>query len=83
MSYDVFYIIGKLLERRCLKWAHIAHWISKTQVMAKRKVGSQIGNLTPDHKKSRINPIYLSAKCVRHTIGKLSTRATTLLQTAS
>jgi len=25
MACDVFYIIGKLLERRCLKWAHIAH----------------------------------------------------------
>ncbi len=24
-------------------------WTSKTQVMVKRKVGSQIGNLTPDH----------------------------------
>jgi hypothetical protein len=23
--YGVLYIIGKLLERRCLKWAHIAH----------------------------------------------------------
>jgi hypothetical protein len=25
MSYGVLYIIGKLLERRCLKWALIAH----------------------------------------------------------
>jgi hypothetical protein len=25
MAYDVFYIIGKLLERRCLKWSRIAH----------------------------------------------------------
>jgi hypothetical protein len=25
MACDVFYIIGKLLERKCLKWAHIAH----------------------------------------------------------
>jgi hypothetical protein len=24
-------------------------WTSETQVMAKRKAGSQIGNLTPDH----------------------------------
>jgi hypothetical protein len=29
--------------------------------MAKRKVGSQIGNLTPDHLKSRIDPISLHA----------------------
>ncbi len=26
-----------------------AIWTSAAQVMAKRKVGSQIGNLTPDH----------------------------------
>jgi hypothetical protein len=25
MAYGVLYIIGKLLERRCLKWARIAH----------------------------------------------------------
>jgi hypothetical protein len=25
MACDIFYIIGKLLERRCLKWARIAH----------------------------------------------------------
>jgi hypothetical protein len=25
MSWDVFYIIGKLLKLRCLKWARIAH----------------------------------------------------------
>jgi hypothetical protein len=47
--------------------------------MAKRRVGSQTGSLTPDHKKSRIDPIYLVADNVPHTFGKLSTRATTLL----
>ncbi len=45
--------------------------------MAKKKVGSQTANLTPDQKKSRIDPIYLSVDNVR-----LSTRVTTLLQTA-
>jgi hypothetical protein len=25
MACDIFYIIGKLLEHRCLKRAHIAH----------------------------------------------------------
>ncbi len=54
-------------------------WTSKTQVMAKRRARSQIANLTPDQKKSRIDPIYLSTNNVRHTFGKLSTRATTLL----
>ncbi len=55
---------------------------SKTQVMAKRRAGSQTANLTPNQKKSGIDPIYLFAGNVQHTVGKLSTRATTLLQTA-
>jgi hypothetical protein len=57
----------------------LAIWTSTTQVMAKRKVGSQTGNLTPDHKKSGINPTLMRARGMRHTVGKLSTRATTLL----
>ncbi len=51
--------------------------------MAKRKVGSQIANLTLDQKKSGINLIYLAAEGVQHIVEKLSTIATTLLQTAS
>jgi len=50
--------------------------------MAKRRAKSQIANLTPDQKKSGIDPIYLAANNVPHTIGKLSMRDTTLLQTA-
>jgi len=57
-------------------------WTSEAQVMAKRRAGSQIANLTPDHKKSRINPIYLTTGGVRHTVGKLWTGATTFLETA-
>jgi hypothetical protein len=40
---------------------------------------SQIGNLTPDRKKSGINPIPLCAGGMRHAVEKLSTRATTSL----
>jgi hypothetical protein len=47
--------------------------------MAKRKAESQIGGLTLDHQKSGIDPIYLAADNVPHIVGKLSTRATTLL----
>jgi hypothetical protein len=50
--------------------------------MAKRRVGSQTANLTPDQKKSRINLIYLFADDIQHTFTKFSTRATTLLHTA-
>jgi len=50
--------------------------------MAKRRAGSQIANLTPDQKKSRIDLIYLVSGSVRDTIGKFLTTATTLLHTA-
>jgi len=79
MDYDILYIIGKPLERRCLKWACIAHLESERQVMAKRRVGSQTGSLTPDHKKSRIDPIYLCVEGVQYTIEKLLMKYTTLL----
>ncbi len=54
-------------------------WTFVTQVMAKRKTGSQIDSLTPDHKKSRIDPIPLWVSGVQHAVGKLSMRATTLV----
>jgi hypothetical protein len=47
--WGVFYIIGKLSKCRCRKWLAWVIWTSITQIMAKRKVGSQTGNLTPDH----------------------------------
>jgi hypothetical protein len=77
MSYGNLYIIGKLLERRCLKWARIAHL--KHKLWPKEGAGSRTTSLTPDQKKSGIDPIYLATNNVTHTVGKLSTRATTLL----
>jgi len=50
--------------------------------MAKRRVGSQTASLIPDQKKSGIDLIYLAADDVRHSVRKILTRATTLLQTA-
>jgi hypothetical protein len=79
MACGVLYIIGKLLKHRCLKWAFIVHSDIWNTSYAKRRAGSQIANLTPDQKKSGIDPIYLSIDNVRHTVEKLSTRATTLL----
>jgi hypothetical protein len=51
--------------------------------MVERRAGSQIGSLTPDHKKSGIDPIPMCAGGVRHTVGKLSRRATSSLETLS
>jgi hypothetical protein len=48
--------------------------------MAKRKAESQPVSLTPNQIKSGIDLIYLAADNVQHTVGKLSTRATTLLR---
>jgi hypothetical protein len=48
--------------------------------MAKRRVESQIANLTFNHKKSGIDPIYLAAEDMRHIIRKPSMRAITLLR---
>jgi hypothetical protein len=51
--------------------------------MAKRKARNQIGNLTPDHKKLGIDLISLRVGGMRKSVGKLSMRAITLLQTSS
>jgi hypothetical protein len=59
MDWRVIYTIEKLLKRRCLKWACITHWTSKTLVRAKRKACSQIGNLILNHYKLGIAPISL------------------------
>jgi hypothetical protein len=82
--FEVFFI---LLERswsldveNSLTWTI---WTSAAQVMGKRRVGSQTGNLTPDHWKSGIDPIPTSVRGVRHGVGKLLKRATRLLQTSS
>jgi hypothetical protein len=40
--------------------------------MAKRRARSQTANLIPNQKKSRIDPIYLDEKGVRHTVKKLN-----------
>jgi hypothetical protein len=58
-------------------------WTSVAQVIVKRRAGSQIGNLTLDHKKFGIDPIPVCADGVRHTVGKLLRRATSLLWTSS
>jgi hypothetical protein len=55
-------------------FGHLQH-----KLWSKEGAGSQIGNLTPDHKKSGIDPIPVCAGGVQHAIEKLSRRATSLL----
>jgi hypothetical protein len=49
------------------------------RVMVKRRAMSQTGSLTPDHKKSRIDPTPGCAEGVRHTVGKLLRKDTSFL----
>ncbi len=51
--------------------------------MAKRRAESRTASLTPDHKESGIDLFPMFDLGVRHGVGKLSTRTTTLLQMAS
>ncbi len=51
----------------------------KHKLWQKKRLGVKIGSLTFDHKKSGIDPTSVCADGVRHAIGKLSTKATTLL----
>jgi hypothetical protein len=79
MACGVLYIIEKLLKRRCLKWARIVHLDIWNTSYDQKKGGSRTASLTPNHKKSGIDLIYLAAGVVPHIVGKLSTRATTFL----
>jgi hypothetical protein len=47
--WDVLSVIGKVLKCTCPNGLALAIWTSVAQVMGKRRAGSQIGNLTPDH----------------------------------
>jgi hypothetical protein len=51
--------------------------------MGKRRAGSQTSSLTPNHKKSGIDPIPVCSDGVQHTVGKLLRRATSLIQNSS
>jgi len=81
--WGVFYIVGKALKLRCRKWARMNHSDICSTSYGQRRAGSQTGNLTPNHKKSGINPTPVCVDGVRHTIGKLLRRATSSLETSS
>jgi hypothetical protein len=63
-----------------LAWAI---WTFAAQVMVEKRARSQTGSLTPNHKKSGIDPTPGCAVGVRHTVGELLRRSTRLLQTSS
>ena len=78
------------LNQSCSPHRDLSNSISQSQLGGREEddsrllvVGSQTASLTPDHKKSGIDLRYLAAEGVQHTVGKISTRATTLLQITS
>jgi len=79
MAWKVLYINGKLLERKYLKWARIAHLdIWNTSYVQKK---GQESNWQFDSRPLKVGnrPNFVRADGVRHTIEKLSTRDITLL----
>jgi hypothetical protein len=71
-TWRILYIIQKLLKCKCLKWAHITHldiWsTSYDQEKGQESNGTDL--------------ISSRAGNVRHIVGELSTRVTTLLETS-
>jgi hypothetical protein len=81
MAWNVLYIIGKLLERRCLKWARIAHLDILNTSYGQKK--GQESNCQFDSRPEKVEnrpDLLVCRQCA--TYRWLSTRATTLLQTA-
>ncbi len=81
--WGVLSVIENFLKCRCLNGLALAIWTLAAQVMGKRRAGSQTGSLTPDHKKSGIDLFPTFAAGVQHGVAKLSTRATSLVETSS
>jgi len=79
MTCGVLYIIRKLLKPRCLKWVRITHSDIWNISYGQKKGQDSNCQFDPRPEKVEINPIHLSADNVQHTVGKLSTRTTTLL----
>jgi hypothetical protein len=55
LALGVLGVIGKVLSVDIKNGLALAIWTFVTQVMGKRRAGSQIGSLTPDHQKSGID----------------------------
>jgi hypothetical protein len=78
LHQGVLYTVGNVLKCRCPKWPRMSHLD-----ICQRRAESQTASLTPNHYKSGIDPILVGAGRVRHTVGKLSRRATSSRQTWS
>jgi len=77
--WKFLYIIGKLLNCRCLKWARMIRLDIYNTSYGKKK--GRESNLQFDSQPQKIGnwPTFVCADGVRHIVRKLLTRATTLL----
>jgi hypothetical protein len=55
-------------------FGHLQH-----KLWQKERSGLKIGSLTPDHKKSGIDPTSMRVGGMRHAVGKLSMKVATFL----
>jgi hypothetical protein len=82
LHWCVYYITGKILKRRCWKWAHMSHLDIFSTSYDKKK--GQESNWQFDSRPLKVGNRSDPSVCRwtvthRHTVGKLLTRATTLL----
>jgi hypothetical protein len=82
--WGVLYIIKKLSKCRCWKWARMGHldmYSTSYGKTKRRKLNWQFDS-RPLKVGNRPDPTPMHANGVRYTVGKLSRRATSLLQTS-
>jgi hypothetical protein len=81
--WDVLGVIGKVLKCRCLNWPRIGHLDICSPSYGQKKGRESNWQFDSRPLKVGIDLFPTSAAEVRHGVGKLSTRATTLIQTSS
>jgi hypothetical protein len=81
--WSVPYIIGKLSMCRCQKWARMSHLDIYNTSYGKKKGQESNWQFDSQPLKVRNRPDPMRAGGMWHTVGKLLTRATNLLQTSS
>jgi len=82
--WDVFYTVGKALKCRCRKWPRMSHLDICSTSYGQKK--GQESNCQFDSRPQKVGNRPDPTVCtggVRHTVGKLLRRATSLLQTSS
>ncbi len=82
MNWEVSYIIGKFLELKCLKWAHMTHLDTSNTSYGQKK--GQESNWQFDFRPLKVKnrPDSLCSGDMPHTIENLSMKATTLFSTS-